>query len=283
MITVIILLQKKEGKGTADDVKTKVKQKRKKKKDGDTKKSTKGDKSAKEKKDNSDVNNIDEEKLKEIETNWTYPLRHNEYQFEIQGHFAISMNNRRMYKCDICAGLYRHTFSLKRHYLRNHINCCYLSKADICNCMIVFPSQYLAIQRANNADVLEKMSERLKMPKLVKERKGMGSHENSVEKEIDLLLRENSEMHENSEGHEKSEVVSVKSFEGEKKLLGLYRCNVCNKLFDEREWLISHTENHPVLPDAKLFACLLCNMTFRLVDLFLNTLYFPMPSCLSAV
>uniref|UniRef100_T1IL67 C2H2-type domain-containing protein n=1 Tax=Strigamia maritima TaxID=126957 RepID=T1IL67_STRMM len=51
-------------------------------------------------------------------------------------HCAKGKGGRKVYKCDVCGGVYRHAFSLKRHYLRTHINYEYLSEADISNCNI---------------------------------------------------------------------------------------------------------------------------------------------------
>lgn len=67
---------------------------------------------------------------------WDFPARGEEYNFELLSHHVVSLNGKKAYKCDICLGLYKHMFSLKRHYLRNHINYKYLSKADLTNCLI---------------------------------------------------------------------------------------------------------------------------------------------------
>ena len=59
------------------------------------------------------------------------------FQFVLKKHHsAKSRHGRKVYKCDICSGVYRHAFSLKRHYIRNHINLKYVSRADIMNCQI---------------------------------------------------------------------------------------------------------------------------------------------------
>lgn len=67
---------------------------------------------------------------------WNYPPKGDEFLFELKNHHVIRKDNKKLYKCDICMGLYKHMFSLKRHYLRNHINYKYVSKADITNCLI---------------------------------------------------------------------------------------------------------------------------------------------------
>ena len=59
------------------------------------------------------------------------------YQFEVKPyHMVKSRLGRKVFQCDICSGVYRHTFSLKRHYIRNHINYKYVSKTDRLNCNI---------------------------------------------------------------------------------------------------------------------------------------------------
>ena len=67
---------------------------------------------------------------------WTFPEKGQEYIFQLKTHMIDHGPNGCVYTCDICHGIYKHKFSLKRHYLRNHINYRYLSKADIFNCLI---------------------------------------------------------------------------------------------------------------------------------------------------
>ena len=67
---------------------------------------------------------------------WIYPERGQEYVFNLEKHMITQGPNGCVYTCDICTGIYKNKFSLKRHYLRNHINYRYLSKADIINCLI---------------------------------------------------------------------------------------------------------------------------------------------------
>ncbi|XP_015903537.1 serine-rich adhesin for platelets [Parasteatoda tepidariorum] len=59
-------------------------------------------------------------------------------------YFKFPMNRSRWcdgkgekpFKCNICEKLYKYMFSLKRHYLRIHINAEYISEADLANCKI---------------------------------------------------------------------------------------------------------------------------------------------------
>ena len=59
------------------------------------------------------------------------------YQFDLKPHHVVkSRLGRKVFKCDICMAVYRHAFSLKRHYIRNHINYTYVTKGDLQNCQI---------------------------------------------------------------------------------------------------------------------------------------------------
>ncbi|XP_064459699.1 uncharacterized protein LOC135369990 [Ornithodoros turicata] len=60
-----------------------------------------------------------------------------EFQFRTKGfHIIKTRQGKKQYKCDVCTGIYQHAFSLKRHFLRTHINYKYLSEADVTNCNI---------------------------------------------------------------------------------------------------------------------------------------------------
>lgn len=66
-------------------------------------------------------------------------IRDGEFQFHVQSFHIVTVNARqgkKQYKCDVCTGTYQHAFSLKRHFLRTHVNYKYLSEADITNCNI---------------------------------------------------------------------------------------------------------------------------------------------------
>lgn len=161
--------------------------------------------------------------IAEIEAGWKYPQQGQEYQFEHLIHFAFTKNGRRFYKCDVCSGIYRHTFSLKRHYLRNHINCCYLSKADLANCLVIPAQQWLDIKHANDESMLDQCMAKLESgtPLGVK-----------YDEQMDVATP------------------------------GLYRCCICNKLFDILRNLIEHTQDHPATPHLKFFGCDQCKMRF---------------------
>ena len=54
---------------------------------------------------------------------------------------VVGEDGQEWYVCDICQKKYHHCFSLKRHYLRSHINHRYLTERDICNFNIVVSEQ----------------------------------------------------------------------------------------------------------------------------------------------
>lgn len=64
-------------------------------------------------------------------------IRNGEFHFQVKSfHIVNARPGKRQFKCDVCTGMYQHAFSLKRHFLRTHVNYKYLSEADITNCNI---------------------------------------------------------------------------------------------------------------------------------------------------
>ena len=60
-----------------------------------------------------------------------------EYQFQmLEHHIFKGKHGKKLYKCDVCYAVYRHSFSLKRHFIRSHINYGYLCETDVTNCGI---------------------------------------------------------------------------------------------------------------------------------------------------
>ncbi|GFQ99504.1 uncharacterized protein TNCT_427761 [Trichonephila clavata] len=63
------------------------------------------------------------------------------FLFRIQDFHATEISKgETLFKCHICRGMYKQKFSLKRHFLRNHIGAEYISTADLSNCKINAPN-----------------------------------------------------------------------------------------------------------------------------------------------
>ncbi|PSN30472.1 hypothetical protein C0J52_24916 [Blattella germanica] len=60
------------------------------------------------------------------------------FLFQVEEVHQVSDDDgQKWFMCDICLSRYQHCFSLKRHYLRSHINHRYLTDRDISNCGII--------------------------------------------------------------------------------------------------------------------------------------------------
>ena len=64
------------------------------------------------------------------------PVKYFQFQFE-PGHIEKGKRGQKVFVCDICHGIFKRSFSLKRHYLRFHINFALVSPRDLNNCAIV--------------------------------------------------------------------------------------------------------------------------------------------------
>ncbi len=70
----------------------------------------------------------------------------NYYQFELEPHHVErGKRGQKVFVCDLCpapGGVFKRSFSLKRHYLRFHINFAFLSPRDLNNCAIAVAGQH---------------------------------------------------------------------------------------------------------------------------------------------
>lgn len=161
------------------------------------------------------------------------------YFFETRQCNVIENKGTKLYKCDVCKGVYRYAFSLKRHFLRNHINCKYLSEADISNCMINVVQQDMVAKR-------QPTGRRAKL---------------------------NSSSPANNRASSKPQFVSNSVSRSE-----LYRCSLCSELFDYIEDLVEHTHHHmtsppsvaSMVPVKTQLVCSTCNMKFTYKQNFIR-------------
>lgn len=238
------------------------------------------------------------------------------FQFELQvTQTGKNRLGRKVFQCDICSGIYRHSFSLKRHYIRNHINYKYVSKVDRLNCSIVCESEEpldeteerlveagdATAECINEVKAEGRASEELKKEpgsnsaddaKKIFKKKDVTAKERKISAEdVEVPVAESStsknsskqeasnpestnnkdkEMASPSPSPDTSETVkaenekegSVES-KGKYPLPGLYRCNICENLYNTVEQLKEHILNHPNFPSDKKFACEHCRMKFK--------------------
>lgn len=65
------------------------------------------------------------------------------FLFQLEPVHLIKMSDgQKLFACDICSGVYQRSFSLKRHFLRTHINHQYLTERDISNCCIIVSERF---------------------------------------------------------------------------------------------------------------------------------------------
>lgn len=206
----------------------------------------------------------DKRKMKEIEEDWRYFFRWREYQFGFLNRIIISVNNRRMYKCNICGGLYRYKFSFKRYYLRNYINCQYFSKVVVINCMISVFTQYFLMVEENGEEMVDRIQNLIF---------------NSInDSDINLNYKFDDVNNDINEDEGFNDIVSnveeileefVFDINFDEKyfetglFLGLYRCNVCNRLYDKAFEFADYLKEYFEVFDFKIFVCGFCNMIFK--------------------
>ena len=136
---------------------------------------------------------------------------------------------RKMFRCDICAGEYKHFFSLKRHYLRSHISFKYVSQVDVVSCGVVAPKDAVAAVAGGGA---------------VDADKPFSEEDESLKGDLN------------------------KDTESKNTMPNLYRCNVCGRFYDLKSQLQQHWKEHDNSSNndngtEKNFNCGSCKMTFR--------------------
>ncbi|KAL5015172.1 hypothetical protein ScPMuIL_009442 [Solemya velum] len=191
---------------------------------------------------------------------WQYAEPGTQFHFDIHKAESIFRNGIKVFRCDICDGVYKHVFSLKRHYLRNHVNCRYLTETDVSNSLVNIVQQQTGIanclgnQTKKDTNVSNKEHDEID-----------DSSENS-NPNLERLFCNESDLDSNS--NTTKSVVDVKDEDKCNKSTGtatppLYWCNLCNLLFDHSIDLREHIKNHPDVSDEKPFACDGCYMRFK--------------------
>lgn len=155
------------------------------------------------------------------------------FQFEVRPeHHAENKLGKKMFSCDICHAPYNHAFSLKRHFLRSHINAKYLPLSDITNCLINVVLQESAVRSCKgNARWFSKEANKK-------------TKSSDVEKNQDTPAEDTEDSKETT-------------------MPGVYRCYLCAELYDDLDGLKKHTQNHPSQEKvAKKLSCEKCSMKF---------------------
>ncbi|XP_067130393.1 zinc finger protein Xfin-like [Centruroides vittatus] len=180
-------------------------------------------------------------------------LKFPKYEFCLQDQQLLKEESTQ-YLCDICGLKYAHNFSLKRHYLRKHINYVYLNQNDITNCSI----------SANNLNLHFLKYKNL----LQKDHKNICDIINSFQtKDKNCIFsylfccNECTEMF-NDKAALKEHLINHKiktkaRSNGNKRKCSefLYQCYKCQKYFNDTESLKKHEETHK-------FSCSRCNSIF---------------------
>lgn len=138
------------------------------------------------------------------------------------------------YKCHVCNGIYRQKFSLKRHFLRNHINHEYISFADISNCKINVP----------NEKIMQQVAEETKTPSGRKRFKTKDAIflEGNKSRMMPGLYRchECSEIKLDLESELKAHYVSHPNVQPDEN----FPCELCSAVFQKRAVLNKHMAAH---------------------------------------
>lgn len=220
-----------------------------------------------------------------------------QFVFEIKNaHRECAEESKKIWVCDVCDLRYHHALSLKRHYLRNHINHKYLSKADIDLCKTTNSSADVEADADPDADDPEN-DESSTTGQVVEEAiaddKSDLQHNHTkaeVVEEPDSLSSDNTKELEiedkrNKESNAQKETEMLQctsetephripfSCQGVSGVEDAFRCFLCVQLFPSVERLKQHIQNdaHRYKGD-KQFGCERCNQRFRFQHNYLHHL-----------
>lgn len=144
------------------------------------------------------------------------------FLFQLEPVHLIKMSDgQKLFACDICSGVYQRSFSLKRHFLRTHINHWYLTERDISNCCIIV-SERFAKENPSGSSV---------------ERKNV-----AVGTDIDETPGSPDSVTKNLNSEKCSTVNSI--VENDVIFPNLYCCHSCSVCFDSKEELRCHLSTY---------------------------------------
>jgi hypothetical protein len=149
------------------------------------------------------------------------------FLFQLESVHQMKLSDgQKLFACDICSCVYQHCFSLKRHYLRSHINHRYLTERDISNCGITV-SERLAKENPLVTSIKKKS-----VP--------LGKDMDAVQEYVDSAIMANDVMNSSSDkcSTGRSVVENCVVFSN------LYRCHLCSICFDAKDELKYHLSTH---------------------------------------
>lgn len=206
------------------------------------------------------------------------------FQFELLPVHTGSRNRlgRKMFECDVCAGVYRHSFSLKRHYLRNHINRRYISRVDALNCNLTFYGhddgddvttsagrrhghRRPKVEPVSSAEAKSGTDDRNRATGAAAASPESGASASRCSDDGATLQMDVEEI---DAGVDTSD--SASPVDGDKRrqtandFPGLYRCYVCERHYNSVDELKAHVcDSKATGGSGKRFACRHCQMQFR--------------------
>lgn len=170
-----------------------------------------------------------------------------------------------MFMCDVCDVDYRHSFSLKRHYLRCHINYKYLSNHDVLNCMINLKSQTVTPEHSTVSDPLDTK------PLAIKRKRRRSKIEMEAAKNGTYIKRDDSADVKVKCLTKLSDTLPTATNNNDCRP-GLFWCNICHNLFDHLNDLKMHIALHTAeeRPSEYLYSCSKCEQQFSSKETLLD-------------
>ncbi|XP_069700408.1 uncharacterized protein [Periplaneta americana] len=151
------------------------------------------------------------------------------FLFQVEPVHQMKLSDgQKLFACDICCGVYQRSFSLKRHYLRVHINHRFLTERDISNCGIIVSDRIAKENASSSCKVNKNVS---------------GNTEDSA------LIASSEKVVARSEDPKNSTIVEdTTSSENGVVFPGLYRCHYCIICYNTKVELIDHLHTHKAQP-----------------------------------